>query len=211
MLVQRRAAVDQGSQARSRATFERIVESTEAMLDGRDWDTITVEDVCLAAEVSPSSFYRRFRSKDALLDEIHRRWMEDRRAMSRLLVEAMPWDEMTLEDILVTIAKLYIADRADHHARSLTMFRVQVTHSHLSAARLATDRANLDLVAGRLAERLDRTFTDVSFALLACSSTLMAAVQPPAPFQEILQWSDDELARRTATIFASLLELDVDL
>ena len=58
-----RPRIDPGSQQRSRATFERIITTAQEMMDGRDWATVTVEDLCHAAEVSPSSFYRRFRYK----------------------------------------------------------------------------------------------------------------------------------------------------
>ena len=210
-LVSERAAVDPGSQARSRATFDRIVSAAEDMLDGRDWDSITVEDVCLAAEVSPSSFYRRFRSKDALLDEIHRRWVDNRLNASEFLIETVPWDELSVEDILMSIARMYIGDRAANHARSLSMFRVQVSYPRLATARLAMDRTNLELVSAKLADRLDRDVEDVCFALLLCSSSLMGAVQPPAPWQELLQWDDDRLARRMAIVFAQTLDLDVEL
>ena len=84
-----RPRIDPGSQVRSRAAFERIVEAAQEMLDGRDWSTITVEELCIGADVSPSSFYRRFRSKDDLLDEVHGRWLDERREAAQFLADSL--------------------------------------------------------------------------------------------------------------------------
>ncbi len=179
------------------------------MLDGRDWDTITVEDVCLVADVSPSSFYRRFRSKDSLLEEMHRRWLANRTESAKRLVNELPWDDMSAHDICLLISRIYIADRAQNSPRALSMFRVQVSHPNLASVRMRNDRANLTLVADRLAQRVQADPAEVAFALLALSSVIHAAVQPPAPFVEFLGWTDDQLAHRCVDVFSKMLDVDM--
>ena len=203
--------IDPGSQQRSRAAFERIVEAAAALLDGRDWSTITVEDLCLEAEVSPSSFYRRFRSKDDLLNEVHERWLANRREGARLLAAGIAWDEMPLHEICRVIASVYLADRSEVSARSLSMFRVQVSYPRLAARRLQTDKENLEVVVSRLARRIDRGYEDTCFAILVISSAVLSAVQPPAPFAQLFGWDTDELVERFVSAFGSMLRLDLSV
>jgi len=205
--VGHRLRVDQGSQARSRAVFERVVSAAEDALDGRDWDTLTVEDICLAADVSPSSFYRRFSTKDALLDEVHERWLRSRRDAAMRIANGSFWSELTQDEVFNAICRAYLADRANSSARSLSMFRVQVSNPRLAAARQRTDREILTAVAKPLAAFVDRDETDVAFALLTLSAAVLAAVQPPSPFIEILGWTEDQLAERYVVVFRRMLNL----
>lgn len=200
-----RVGVDPGSQARSRAVFERIVDATEAMLDGRDWESITVEDVCLSADVSPSSFYRRFSSKDALLDEIHSRWLTQRLDSANALVELLPWETAETPALLRIIAEVYIADRGEVSDRALSMFRAQVSNPRLARARMDTDRAIMSIVADRLAAHLGAEVDEVRFALMMLSAGILAAVQPPSPFVELLDWTNEDLADNCVTMFTRML------
>jgi len=181
--------------------------AAEGALDGRDWDTLTVEDICLAADVSPSSFYRRFSTKDALLDEVHERWLRSRRQAAMLIAEGQFWSEFTQDEVLNLICQAYIADRAQSSARSLSMFRIQVSHPRLASARQRTDREILAAIAKPLAVFVDRDETDVAFALLTLSAAVLAAVQPPSPFIEILGWTEDQLAERYVVVFRRMLDL----
>lgn len=197
--------IDPGSQARSRAVFDRIVGATEAMLDGRDWESITVEDVCISADVSPSSFYRRFSSKEALLDEIHRRWLEQRLEAANLLVQLLPWDDTDTHTLLRTIAEVYIADRGEVSDKALSMFRAQVSNPRLAKARMDSDRQIMTIVADRLADHLGVAVDEVRFALMMLSAGILSAVQPPSPFVELLDWDDTELADNCVTMFTRML------
>jgi len=182
--------------------------AAEDALDGRDWDTLTVEDICLAADVSPSSFYRRFSTKDALLDEVHERWLRSRRDAAMSLANRSSWSELPQDELLNAICRGYLADRARSSARSLSMFRVQVSNPRLASARQRTDREILAAVVKPLALLVDRDETDVAFALLTLSAAVLAAIQPPSPFIEILGWTEDQLAERYVAVFRRMLDLD---
>ena len=47
-------------QARSAATFQRILDATDALLRERDFEEISVFEICATAKVSVSSLYSRF-------------------------------------------------------------------------------------------------------------------------------------------------------
>jgi AcrR family transcriptional regulator len=204
-----RPRVDRGSQQRSREGFERIIAAAEDLLDGRDWATISVEDLCLAGEVSPSSFYRRFSSKDAVLDEVHDRWLAGRRGAAQWLADELPWDELSIHEVCTFIMNVYLADRVENSARSLSMFRVQVSHPKLAADRLENDRLNLAAVGPRLAARIDRDVERTQFALMVMASSVLAAVQPPSPFAQLFDWNETQLVAAFVDAFASMMDLDL--
>ena len=54
-------------QRRSRETVERILRAADELVAQRPFREITVQDLCLAAEVSSSSFYARFPAKEDVL------------------------------------------------------------------------------------------------------------------------------------------------
>ncbi len=54
-------------QRRSQQAVERILVATDGLMSTRPFKELTVQDICLAADVSPSSFYARFATKEHVL------------------------------------------------------------------------------------------------------------------------------------------------
>ncbi len=59
--------VNPPKQARSAATFRRILEATERLLETKSFEEITVQEICAQANVAVASVYSRFESKNAIL------------------------------------------------------------------------------------------------------------------------------------------------
>lgn len=84
-------------QARGWETFERVLDSTEALLVDVDFDALRIEDVLQEAKVSNGSFYARFESKEALLAALLDRYrLEVERTLDALDRAVGP--EATLEE-----------------------------------------------------------------------------------------------------------------
>ncbi|MDD7963793.1 TetR/AcrR family transcriptional regulator [Actinomycetospora lemnae] len=64
-------------QERSRAMVERIVAAGRAVLLERGTDGLTTNHVAAAAGISPGSLYQYFPDKEAVLDEVVRRYADD--------------------------------------------------------------------------------------------------------------------------------------
>ena len=205
-----RPRIDPGSQQRSRATFERIVVTAQEMMDGRDWATVTVEDLCLAADVSPSSFYRRFRSKDALLDVVHQRWLDQRSAVVEEFVDTFPWEDLSPRAVCELIAYGYIEDRLAVSERAFSIMRMQASHPRLADRAIAQDKVDLARFATPLADATGCDYQDACFGLVAISHTIIAAVQSPRPWLEILEWSKEDLVARCVAAFAAITGGDLD-
>ncbi|WLP91842.1 TetR/AcrR family transcriptional regulator [Gordonia sp. NB41Y] len=62
-------------QARSRATMERIVTTTEELLAEKPFEEITIAEISAKAGCAPPAIYARFSDKTALLLELHARFI----------------------------------------------------------------------------------------------------------------------------------------
>lgn len=50
--------------------MERVLDSTRTLLENRPFSQISINDICIAADVSPSTIYARFRTKRAILEAL---------------------------------------------------------------------------------------------------------------------------------------------
>jgi AcrR family transcriptional regulator len=97
-------------QHRSLQTFERILNAAEELLAERPFDEVSVSDICVRAGHSVGAFYRRFESREGLLQVLHERYTEraihlQSTALSPARWEGVPLDEM-LERVIEEIVKV---------------------------------------------------------------------------------------------------------
>ncbi len=64
-------------QARSRDSERRILAAARHLLDTRPYPDISLAEIAQEAEVSHGTLYARFRTKRALLNELHERYCDD--------------------------------------------------------------------------------------------------------------------------------------
>jgi AcrR family transcriptional regulator len=65
------------AQDRSQRTLERILDATEALLNERPFDQVSMAAIAKAAKASLSSIYARFESKAVLLRALHERFVAE--------------------------------------------------------------------------------------------------------------------------------------
>ena len=98
-------------QARSRDTLERLLAAAEATLREKTFEEATVEEICGRAGYTVGAFYSRLRDKDALLEALEVRLMEEvERELGPLLDddwEADAGPEAALRQLLLCLAGLY--------------------------------------------------------------------------------------------------------
>ena len=80
-------------ESKKRKTMQRIQDEGYQLVRARGFDGVTVEEIAAAAEVSPSTVYRYFRTKEGVLlwDELELPSLE---AMARALEHHRPLDAM---------------------------------------------------------------------------------------------------------------------
>ena len=83
-------------QERARRTLKRILDVTEALLEERTFEAISVSEIVRAAGTSVGAFYARFRDKDALLSALYGRYDRWIREHAAELERGQPWDGLDL-------------------------------------------------------------------------------------------------------------------
>jgi AcrR family transcriptional regulator len=89
--------------------MDRILETGQTLLDGRRFADVSVNEICIAAGVSLSSFYARFESKERLLAVLHDRHITQRRAQIHAVLTELLEPGPTLRSFLIQAATIYVA------------------------------------------------------------------------------------------------------
>ena len=108
------------SQARSRATRERLLDAAEAVFAAKGYDGAKISDIAEEAGVSVGAIYFRFKDKDALFFAIAEAFIEDARGnLSKLFSGA---EAMAVE----TIIRTFVMATAENFRRHKGLFRAIV-------------------------------------------------------------------------------------
>jgi AcrR family transcriptional regulator len=77
-------------QERSRETRRKLVASCLELVDRRPFDQVTVAEIAMGAGVSVGNFYRRFKSKEAILPDLYAAYEERFAAFAEAFSDAGP-------------------------------------------------------------------------------------------------------------------------
>ncbi|MCP5065635.1 MAG: TetR/AcrR family transcriptional regulator [bacterium] len=86
-------------QERSRRSLQRIIDTAREFLSRRTPGEVSLRDIASAADVSVSSLFARFPSKDALLDHLHSELCRERLEEVEQIVASLERDEGSLEQV----------------------------------------------------------------------------------------------------------------
>jgi AcrR family transcriptional regulator len=123
-----------GRTREERATdrHDRIVAAALDLFGTRDYDSVTVADVCAGARVSKRYFYEHFADRDALLLALHR---EQNDWLLTGIAAAAPSRPGSLDDLLRPIMRTLIAMLREHPERARVIY--------VNAPRMETRRRGL--------------------------------------------------------------------
>jgi AcrR family transcriptional regulator len=88
-------------QARSRASFERVLRAGRDVIEEQGYRGFTLAEVSRRAGVSIGSIYARVPSKDALFQAIHARVVDEIDARHGAFGDVERWERLTTEDLIV--------------------------------------------------------------------------------------------------------------
>src|SRR5215467_14424062 len=97
------------AQARSRETIDRFALAAEALLRGRSFEEIGIQDIVRHAGRPTGSFYARFGSKEALLPLLYQRYHDGLEALVAERLARVPWATLDLERTGDAFAEFVIA------------------------------------------------------------------------------------------------------
>jgi AcrR family transcriptional regulator len=95
-------------QARSRATLERLLASTQELLAEKRFEEATVAEIVRRARSSVGSFYARFPDKEALFAVFDRDLFERGRAQWDAFLDPRRWENRRAAEIVAEVARLLV-------------------------------------------------------------------------------------------------------
>jgi AcrR family transcriptional regulator len=182
---------------RRRATVKRIQEAALDLFDEHGFDSVTIEEIAAAADVSPSSVYRYFGTKEGvvLYDEFDFRLID--------AVEAELASHPPVEAVQRAVASVMTAFFGRDEELGRRKLRYAFEDPHLHAAMTQQVDQFSQLVAHALARAADRDADDIDVQVIA--STLVWALTAAArkwhtegyvrPLQPLLEQALDVLER----------------
>ncbi|KLR60742.1 transcriptional regulator, TetR family [Actinobacteria bacterium IMCC26207] len=193
-------------QQRSRETVERILLATEQLMIGQRFNDLTVQDICLAADVSASSFYARFAAREDVLIalfDMHAEQAREEAAQGIADVMARGGDR---EEIVAQLIRHFL-----RFVRSNGAIMVSIYNDPVLTDRYWSFGAGIaDELQGLIIELFgidDPTFrVRVEFAVRVTASTVQRAVGLPTRFGERMGLEDDELAVELARMISGYLD-----
>lgn len=199
-------------QARSVASYERLVAAARAILEEKSFDEATVAEIAGRAGLTVGAFYARFADKEALLSHLEALLYEEFRAVvdrvSALADEPDAAPARLVRELMGAIVELYRANRAVGRALVLR----SRTDAALRERLRALNRENIARVVAAIEASGTIRHPDpraaLEFALLAQRSLLREAIFFGEGFAHGRAWSDDDLAAETSRLVLRYLGLD---
>lgn len=200
------------SQRRSRETLERILSATEGLLDGRAFSDISVLEICTTADVSASSFYARFDSKERLLALLHQRHLEKQRAKLEDAMAQLMATDLGVRDLLTLAATAYLNAHLEQVPLIQTLRRSEVDDPSLADNRRSLDlqgvRAVTEALLSRMPDANEWLRRRILFATRGACATLQESVQPPYIFGEDLRLDPVTTVRETVDMWMAYVFLE---
>lgn len=159
-------------QARSRATQARFVEAANRLLERREWDKISIEDIVEEADLSIGAFYKRFRAKDDVLAAFVENALEEGRTQTAKLLAiegALP------ERVRALVEMLAIGWRL--RANVVRAAKALRSETHIEALRAESASTQSRITAWLLERRAEFRHPDPNTAIAIAFSLPLAALQ----------------------------------
>lgn len=170
------------SQARSRETFEALVEACARLLRERGFAAVTTNHVAERAGVSIASLYEYFPDKDAIVAQVAERLVE--RVLARIAA-GVPRVMAAGEDEAIRLWIALIHDTVAKERELVAVFQREVPYTNRLAAVQAIGEQLLALSRGvreRAGGFVRADFTDATLHLainLVVSTILQCVLEPP--------------------------------
>lgn len=194
-------------QQRSWQTFDAILDGAERLLVEHKLGEISMNDICAEANVSISSLYARFDSKEAILRSLYGRYAEES-IMALDRIRSMLDDEPpeTFEILVQRVLAEWIRF-ARRHWHLLATFRAEAV--------IAPERARIehevyhrvtDTVAAAQLLFQPASAWQLEFISFTFGNVIQGLINAPAEVASHLQLSDELLAREYASMIVGYLD-----
>lgn len=200
-----------GKQQRSRQKLVRIVDATERLMVDREFDQISVLDICIEADVSASSFYARFVDKAALLEHVHDRFLDRMRADLEAALSSIREVDGDLDAVIHALTRAYGDYLVElgpirHTMRRAAIARPDLANRRVQVVSEMTD-AFVAAVVARFGDDGDAGFAvRVSVATHVVTAGLQAAYLAPVQFADAIAVPREEIPTLTAEMWLAFVD-----
>lgn len=197
-------------QRRSRETVERILRATEELVFERPFREITVQDLCIAADVSSSSFYARFPAKEDVLLAVFDLHSREARDDAAAAIGEVVDRSGSVEEVARALLGAYLRFVRRNAAVMTSIFDdPALTARYLALGTEITD--DLGLLLGQLFGTEDRTFRRrAEFAARVAGTVVQRALGVPTHFGERMGLTDDQLLDELTAMLTPYLRAAAD-
>ena len=120
--------VSRPQQDRSKASFERILATTESLLQDDCFDNISISQILETAKVSSGCFYARFSGKEAMLPVLVDRHEQLRDEFLKRSLDPKKWNDLDLRQTIERLVRIFI--RFFHEKRGMIRALVMYYRTH---------------------------------------------------------------------------------
>jgi len=106
--------VREPQQARSQDTLARLLDAAEQALEEGAWDAMSVSALAKRAQSSVGAFYARFEDKDALLQLLHERFVDESMKTAEETLDPKRWAAASLADVVKIVVTFMTAETFAH-------------------------------------------------------------------------------------------------
>jgi len=170
-------------QARSRETFNRLLDAAEGLLEEKGLDAATVPAIAERAGVSVGVVYRRFPDKDNLLRAVYRRFFERTRQSNFAGIATIAQSKLPLSKLVPAIVGGAIMGNRTKRNLLRALILYSRTHRDPSFRKAAFEMNNdvLRAISGVLLKRVDEIShpepeVAIEFALVTLSAVIYTMV-----------------------------------
>src|ERR1700737_4811166 len=124
------------TQARSKRTFDRLLDAGEAVIVEQGFDAATVVEICERAKLSVGAFYRRFESKDGLLEILHERYYQQMADAAKRSLDPERWRDASIGEFIYR----WLLAVFGTNVRRAAFIRASKQHCYISPSFAARER-----------------------------------------------------------------------
>lgn len=199
-------------QARSRQTFERLLDAAEAVIGEKGFEAAGVVEIAARAGLSVGAVYQRFRDKKALIEALLERGTVEFRATLEAAVAESRWDGASIREILEGYVRFAL--RAAHERIGLRRAQLALAlRDSAPGQRLVEIHRELDV---RLRALLLRRAGEIGhpdpelaidFVLEQLRAMLIVRLEGALLYSSLTAVSDERFAREALRSVAAYLQL----
>ena len=190
--------------SRSAPTRDRLLAAVvELIHSGRDVASLSVNEICIEADVSASSMYNLYSSKEELLADVHSRYLEDVRTSVLSTAAEKDWSTLEPREFVRSVIDLVLQFVREREDEIMTMSQLRRTSPSLNSEHLRNEREVTSLARNLLADALGRaddeeTLRRLDLMIHVTISAVQRSRHSHRPIENLLAMDTSEFIDRLA-------------